>query len=33
MRDYNAFKDNVLAALERVAGDAAIAADAEAALW
>jgi hypothetical protein len=25
MRDYDAFKDNVLAALERVAGDAAIA--------
>jgi len=33
MRDYNAFKDNVLAALERVAGDAAIADNAEAALW
>ena len=33
MRDYGAFKDNVLAALERVAGDAAIAEDAEAALW
>ncbi len=33
MRDYNVFKDNVLAALERVAGDAAIAENAEAALW
>lgn len=33
MRDYHVFKDNVLAALERVAGDAAIAANAEAALW
>jgi signal transduction protein with GAF and PtsI domain len=33
MRDYHVFKDNVLAALERVAGDAAIAENAEAALW
>ena len=33
MRDYNVFKDNVLSALERVAGDAAIAENAEAALW
>jgi hypothetical protein len=33
MRDYNGFKDNVLAALERVAGDAAIAEGPEAALW
>jgi len=33
MRDYNAFRDNALAALERVAGDAAIAENAEAALW
>lgn len=33
MRDYDAFRDNVLAALERVAGDAALVEDPEAALW
>ena len=33
MRDYDAFRENVLTALERVAGDAAIAEGPEAALW
>jgi hypothetical protein len=33
MRDYNAFRENVLAALERVGGDAALAEDPETALW
>jgi signal transduction protein with GAF and PtsI domain len=33
MRDHNAFRENVLAALERVGGDAALAEDPEAALW
>jgi hypothetical protein len=33
MRDVDALRENLLLALERVAGDAAIATDAEAALW
>ena len=33
MRDHDAFRENVLTALERVAGDAAIAEGPEAALW